>query len=240
MPNILDDDFTPSPPTPERVAKRALALAAVSCRGLIESDAAKSGAEDMRSQILPWLESVGAANELEPKEADLLSIPLGQLDPKTAIDASWSSEGMAALAWALGYCVLPPFHVEIDPADVATSMGFLDDRENTPVHNPKIRDEKEIDKRRNSYLTVHWRLRQQSLEPGPANLVDYVQNCKWAELELDGLEIIDHDLAINGVRIDRVAYSQFREVLSITQERHQALNWLLGFEELYSQVTTDT
>jgi hypothetical protein len=42
------------------------------------------------------------------------------------------------------------------------------------------------------------------------------------------------------VRIDNLEYSKYREILSIAQERHQAFNWLLGFEDLYSQVTTDT
>jgi hypothetical protein len=59
-------------------------------------------------------------------------------------------------------------------------------------------------------------------------------------MRLDELEFQDNDLAIDGVRIDKVEFKRFREVLSITQERHQALNWLMGFEQLYSQVTTDT
>jgi hypothetical protein len=64
---------------------------------------------------------------------------------------------------------------------------------------------------------------------------------RWSfESRLDGLEIIDRDLGIEGVRIDRLEYDRFRQLLSIAQERHQAFNWLLGFEPIYSQVTTDT
>jgi hypothetical protein len=59
-------------------------------------------------------------------------------------------------------------------------------------------------------------------------------------MRLDDLEVLDNDLAIEGVRLDKLEYKRFREVLSTTQERHQALNWLMGFEHLYSQVTTDT
>jgi hypothetical protein len=51
---------------------------------------------------------------------------------------------------------------------------------------------------------------------------------------------LDNDLAIDGVRIDKVENAAYRRTLSITQERHQAFNWLLGFERLYSEVTTDT
>jgi hypothetical protein len=72
------------------------------------------------------------------------------------------------------------------------------------------------------------------------DLVAYVSACTWASLCLDHLETLDNDLAIDGVRIDKVENAAYRRTLSITQERHQAFNWLLGFERLYSEVTTDT
>ena len=72
------------------------------------------------------------------------------------------------------------------------------------------------------------------------DFVKYVSECPWAPLRLDGLEILDHDLAIQGVRVDKVERTAFRKSLSIAQERHRAFNWLLGFETLYSEVTADT
>jgi hypothetical protein len=72
------------------------------------------------------------------------------------------------------------------------------------------------------------------------DFVAYVKACTWGSLRLDRLEILKGDLAIDGVRIDRAQQAAFRRTLSITQERHQAFNWLLGFETLYSDVTTDT
>jgi hypothetical protein len=240
MPDILDEDFVPSPPSPERVAARALILAAVSCRALTEKDAGKPGAEELRQGLLPWLDAVGATDELEPAEIDLISTPLGELDPKTRLNAGWQSEGMAALAWVLGYAELPPVHVQCEPSDIANIMGFLDDRENTPMHSPRLRDDAEIDRLRDTCLTLHWRLRQRSFDPAPMDFVAYVAACTWGALRLDDLEILNNDLAIDGVAIDKLNDNKYHEVLSITQERHQALNWLLGFENLYSQVTTDT
>jgi len=70
--------------------------------------------------------------------------------------------------------------------------------------------------------------------------VKFVLECAWGPLRLDYLETLNRDLAIEGVRLDKVEYAVFRRSLSITQERHQAFNWLLGFEPVYSQVTTDT
>jgi hypothetical protein len=240
MADALYEEFKPTPPAPARVAARALVLATVACRGLIEKDAGKTGAEDLREQLLPWLETIGAAEELEPSETAVISTVLGGLDAKTRVDASWQCEAMAALAWVLGYAELPPVHLQCEPEDTANSMGFLDARESTPLHKPHLRDSLEIDRRRDTYLTLHWRLRQQSIHPGPMDLVAYVRECTWGALRLDELEILDNDLAIGGVKIDKLKNAKYREVVSITQVRHQALNWLEGFEQIYSQVTTDT
>jgi hypothetical protein len=240
MPDILEDDFVPMPPSPERVAARALVLAGVSCRAMIESDAGKQGAEELRQQILPWLKEVGAANKLEPAETELISTPLGELERKREIELSWESEAMATLAWVLHCSELPMPHTQCDAPEVADTLGFLCGLSETPLFSPKVRNGDEIDRLRDTYLTLHWRLRQFSVDSEQIDLLNYVRNCKWADMRVDELEIVEGDLGIAGISLKKVKYERFREVLSITQVRHQALNWLLGFEQLYSQVTTDT
>ncbi len=240
MPEKLDDDFCSTPPSPERVAARALILASVSCRALIEKDAGKPGADELRQKLLPWLESVGAAEELEPHERELIETDMGSLDPKKRINASWQSEGMVVLAWALGYSGLPIIYAQCEPSDVANNMGFLESRNGTSMNSPHLLDPSEIDVWRDTYLTLHWRLRQFSLEAKPIDFVKFVAECKWGPLRLDHLQIIKNDLGIDGKRIDKVDHRMLRHTLSITQERHQAFNWLSGNEQLYSQVTTDT
>jgi len=240
MAEVPEEEFSPTPPDADRVAARAMVLSAVSCRGLIEKDALDPGAEELRRNALAWLESVGAADEMEAHEAALLSTPLGQLDPKLARDATWRSEGAVVLAWALSYSELPPVHAECDPADVANALGFLDERANTALDCPRLRASDEIERWANVYLTLHWRLREYLRRPDPIDFTSYVSDCTWGPLRLDELDIVDGDLAIDGARIDDVEHRRLRHVLSITQERHQALNWLLGWEQLYSEVTTDT
>jgi Domain of unknown function (DUF4272) len=240
MTDILDNDFESAPPSAERVAARAMVLSAVSCRGAIESDAGKAGAEALRQRILPWLEDIGAASELEPAEAALISTPLGKLDSRTCVDATWQSEGVQVLAWALHCAKLPPAHVQCDPADVANGMGFLDDRERTPMHNPVLRHEDEIGKWTDTYMTLHWRLRLITSNPGPMDFVANVAAATWYPLRLDRLELQDNDIIIDGVPIHKLDQARYRQILSIAQERHRAFNWLVGFELIYSQVTTDT
>lgn len=240
MSDTVNDEFDPVPPTTARVAARAMVLAAVSCRGIIEKDAGKSGAEELRQRIFPWLERIGVASELEPDEFKLISTPLGQLNRKKATNASWRSEGMVVLAWALHCAKRPTVHLQCDPSDIANEMGFLDDREKTPVLSPFLRDAIEIEKWADTYLTLHWRLRLITSDPGPKDFLSCVAGVAWGTLRLDELELMNRDIAIEGVPIDQLDFSTYRTMLSIVQERHQAFNWLLGLESVYSAVTTDT
>jgi len=236
---ILAEDV-PAPPTPDRVAARAIVLSAVACRALIEKDADKPGAEQLRKDVVEWLTRVGVAGEIEQSEAALLSTPLGKLDKKTTVDATWSSEGMVVLAWVLGCVSLPAFYKECEPSDVANAIGFLGEREATILRQPVLRDAGEISVAEETYLTLHWRLRQFSTEPGPMDFAAYVSSCNWGPLRLDQLELCEGDLAFEGERIDRLNYAVFRRTLSIVQERHRAFNWLIGWDSVYSEVTTDT
>ncbi len=236
---MLAEDV-PTPPTPDRVAARAIVLSAVACRALIEKDAEKPGAEQLRKHVVEWLTRIGVADEMEQSETALLSTPLGKLDKKTTVDATWSSEGMVVLAWVLGCASLPAFYKECEPSDVANAMGFLGERGTTVLRRPELRDAGEVLVAEETYLTVHWRLRQFSIEPSPMDFAAYVSSCKWGPLRLDELELCEGDLAVRGVRIDRLDYAEFRRTLSIVQERHRAFNWLIGWDSAYSQVTTDT
>jgi hypothetical protein len=240
MDDFIADDEDPIPPTPQRVAARSMVLAAVACRGAIEKGNGDPDAEEIHRKIMPWLESIGAAGELEPRESSLITTPLGLLDQKAQINASWQAEGMAVLAWALHCAPLPPVHAKCDPAGTANAMGFLGDMKDTPMYGPMLRDEDEIGKWADTYMTLHWRLRLIDSNPGPMDYVACIEKATWYPHRLDQLDLVDNDVAINGVRVDRLDYNTYRQTLSITQERHQAFNWLLGFENLYSQVTTDT
>src|SRR5579871_3433374 len=150
------------------------------------------------------------------------------------------SEGMVVLAWVLGRASLPMFDVQCEPSEVANAMGFLAERESTVLPHPLLRDASEVSVGEETYLTLHWRLRQFSTDSKPMDLAAYVAACDWGPLRLDQVKLCEGDIAIDGVRIDRLPHAVFRQTLSIVQERHRAFNWLIGWDSLYSQVTTDT
>jgi hypothetical protein len=119
-------------------------------------------------------------------------------------------------------------------------VGYLAERRKARLEHPVLRDQDEIEAMAETYLALHWRLREFGLRQGPMDFAHYASTCNWGPLRVVDLEILDGDLAIDGVRLDQVEYRRYRQALSITQERHQAFNWLLGSEPVYSDVTTDT
>ncbi len=233
-------DFESFPPDPTRVAARAIVLSAVTYRGLIEFDENKQEAEDRRGQLGRWLASLGVEGELEEWENFLLRTPVGQLDRQNMIDASWRSEGMLVLAWALGRAELPRYDEQCDPADVATKLGFLAERSATALAAPSLQAFEDIEELAGTYLAIHWRLREYRRAPGFVDFASYLPRWALGPVRPSELDLIDNDLGIRGERIDRASAESFYQTCSIAQERHQAFNWLLGFAPVYSDVSTDT
>jgi hypothetical protein len=238
----MDSDDNPErpPPTARRVTLRALAMSALVCRAFIEDwprdndDAAK-----MRGRIIEWLSDHSIEDELEPAERSLIHAPIGEIPPRDKINAMWRSEGLVVLSWALYHSEIPQFDTQCDPKSVTDSLGLLSPKTSIVLANPVVRDHDEILAVFRKLLAVHWRLRELGLNPGPIRLSDL--RGEWFELfDYSNVELIDDDLAIGGISISRAPTDAVRTCASIASERHRAINWLLGDEVLYSDVTADT
>jgi hypothetical protein len=94
-------------PGPQRVAQRALVLAAVSCRAWLERDRANPGAEDFHQRLRRWLEAAALAPEFKPAEWELVHTPLGLLESRREVNASWRAEGLGVLAWRSAGTIYP-------------------------------------------------------------------------------------------------------------------------------------
>src|SRR5690242_19762563 len=108
-----------------RVARRALIMAAVVCRGSLESYADQPDAEPLHARILEWLNQTDLWKEAEPSEENLLHASLGNLHQEEVIRATWYVEGLAILAWALKQREFPRHDQQVDPPEVAESVGLL-------------------------------------------------------------------------------------------------------------------
>jgi hypothetical protein len=238
VPNVGD----PPPPTAARVARRACALAAVTGRALLEQERLDDpNAEGTRQEILSWLDAIGIRQELEPREAEFLKMPLGAPPRQQAVDFTWRLEGLAVLAWALGRFELPPYDQLVTPADLLRSLGILDaDAARNLLASPSLRPPEELAAQRERIFTVHWRLTDWRVRPKPMDFEKLARTAWFGPLDLSGLRIVESDLAIGDLALSRAPADAVGSTASAAMERHLAANWLNGGSEIYSETDVST
>src|ERR1700722_15475311 len=109
-------------PTAEAVHRRALTIAYLTCRAMIDAD---PRAAENSGHVLTFIKGVGLEGSLEPAEARLLAAPHGSLSEMQQAETSWLVEGMAVLAWALGKAELPRWDEKCDPRTVSVAVGMF-------------------------------------------------------------------------------------------------------------------
>jgi hypothetical protein len=228
----------PEPPSPAKVARRAIVLATVSCRGILELDPARDEATRFWTRVSEWWSRLGLSAELEPSEAALLAAAFGTSSQQDLVDASWRSEALSVLAWALQRGGLPSHDEQVDPAVVASALGFLEDH--TALESPALRPAADLENYSNVALTIHWRLRDFSLNARALDFAKFCETAWFGPLSLDGVRLVEGDLAIGKLPISRAAEHDIRKVMSVAQERHQAANWLLDASSPFSETDTST
>lgn len=236
----VEREREPLPPPAERVACRALVLAAVAARSFVETQRSSEDSTAFQQDLVAWLDEIGAGAECEPRERRLLEAPVGTLSAADAVNGSWDAEAMVVLAWALGRVELPAFDAPCKPRVVADALGFWQERAQSVLCAPSLRGPAEIDALANALFAVHWRLREFSLRRTAMDFRASAEHAWFGPLDLSGVPLVEDDLAIDGAPLAPVPEQRWRECLSIAAERHRAVNWLLGYEPVYADVTADT
>jgi hypothetical protein len=238
-----DEEFNePPPPSAETVARRAIVLSVVACRGIVEGDRANvQGASDLAKRAYDWLRAVGLDEELSAWELRVLESTFGQLSDRDRINASWLSEAVVVLAWSLGKFELPGFAEQCDPAGAANSLGFLQPTNATVLKEPQLRSSDDLREYNEFIYNLHWRVRDFSLNKRSYDFESLARKA-WGEPVLrHGLVLSERDICVKGVPISRTPEQDWRTLASITRERHRASNWLIGYaSEDFYEVSTDT
>ena len=235
-----EEDFDVLPPTQQRVAQRAIILTILAYRGRLEPQRHDSATMDSWAKTKDWFSTLDINHELEPEEAQLFDAPLGTISPKQAINSGWRTEGAGVLAWALKCYQLPKLDESSNLNQIGKGLGILYPLETTALHTSKLRTVEELEHYGSTALTIHWRLRQFGLQPEAIDFKEFVRGAAWGPLSLNGVNLSKKDLAIQNTTISRADKLVVRQVQSIAMERHQAINWLMGWHELYSEVDTGT
>ena len=151
-------------PSPERVAKRAMVLAALVCRGFLEVES-PAEVEELRASLLPWIDIVGARKEMEQHELVALTAPLGGLDVQAQINLAWAVEGLAVLAWAMKRYELHPDDTLADPQSITNTMIFLHESAKALVDEPTLREREELEEMKAGCYTRLCKLKEFASNP---------------------------------------------------------------------------
>lgn len=226
----------PQPPTPKRVAARALVLTALVARARLEQT------PEVRSDPLATLKQLGIVGELEPIEHSFLRASPGRADPAVTAAAPSRIEGAAVLAWALNRFPLPPYDQPVDPAAVEASLGFADPEATRPLLNTaSLRPVPEINRLATLLTLVTWRLRTFRLYAGPWDFVGHLRKQPaFTEAWLTDLRLLDGDLALGDQPLAQAPAAAVDRCERIVLERHIATYWLQGDNVLYSSVDPST
>lgn len=238
IPHDPDEIEDPIPPSPFRIARRARALTAVTARALLEQDESSiDEREKQRQAVVSWATKVSADKELEEEELKILSTPIGALDQHTAINSTWRLEGLGVLAWALNLVEQAPYDEQVDTGML---LDTLYQAAKSILERPSVRAEEEIDEYGEQIFALHWRLVEFTLNSEVIDFAEIIQQ-PWIGLrDLTAFHLVNGDLAIGGQRIDKAQSKAFSQTMSIARERHQAINWLLGHNPIYSEIDTST
>lgn len=226
------------PPSPQRVAARAAVLSAVVARAFIDDSGDNPQAVRMYHHIRDWLTGLEIDEEIETAEAEQLLAPLGGLSEKRRTDASWLSEGLVVLGWALGRCELPPHDRQVDPTEISFQLGFLTDEARRIIASHKLRSSAEIDTLAEKLFALHWRMATFARTQARMDFAAFArgEGSDLGPLDLGDTPLVGGDLAIKGRPLFLADEADWRVVQNIAVERHRAANWLLGYAPLYSQV----
>jgi hypothetical protein len=139
-----------------QVARRAVAMTALAFRASLEvTDHPRS--TELSGGILGWLESAGAASELEPIERDLLGTPYRQLDKQQIGDAHWSGEGAWILAWAIGHAELPSLCEPVDCRPLFERLRIMRPEVHDLLTGARLRSDDEL----TTYSVSAWAFRSE-------------------------------------------------------------------------------
>lgn len=176
----------------QEIARRALVLCTIV--GLA------AGAP--KDEVLGWLEDESLKDELTPSELAFATSPYPTKQQQ--MNASWRSEALLVLLWALNAIEqMPALNEQCSTRDFQQILPpFADISVEQFINGAMRRSDEELIDCADALLACHWEARNARLHGRPVP----------AHCDLD-----------------------------IIQERHHAINWVIGYDGLpWDEVTTDT
>src|SRR5207245_1634446 len=237
----------------DKVAQRALCLEALLVRESLEESinvktpSAGASVLELSGRLNSWLAKEGISIYLSPREKDLVAKPLGSWTTEEIVTASWRSEALGVILWALSSIErVPPYDTEFPKSQILARVD-LGARSNGFAAKIRLKPPRDVSQERNIAELWHWRARTAELQRkgvGPPAGWTFqqviAQSARQAYQNRLISKPLEDDFSLFGKSYARLSEEEYHKAASISLERHFALNWLCGYSENWDETPTET
>ncbi len=231
------------------VASRLILVATVCRRAFLESRGSGNAADERQSDrfyLTAWLQQERLIDAASPNELEILQTPIGRLDADMASLASWQSEALVALAWALGLLdPMPAYHTMAEPGPLFALVPSPWDDTSSFAAQARLRDELEVAQERERAELWEWRAQMEEIANGGESreVVEITDTISEVAREAHAAGLLPNPVA-GDVAADGIAYRDLSPALRenaaiVAGQRLRALNWLCGFGTSWDDVPLD-
>lgn len=242
QPQKMEENSYESQQTPSatRVAKRMYVLATLAARGLLDMNLSMGNEPACQLEELhQWYESLNLEDEAESLEKTIIYTPIKKLSEQDMINSTWGLEALSVLAWSLSYFEIPVYDELVHTDKLLHDLSFLDSiAALSKIQTAELRSSDDLSRYSEEIFAYDWRMVDFRVNPKKLNFLEV--KIGPAPFDHTWAKLIDGDLAIQGKRIDKANPNDISTAQSIAVERHKASNWLQGYAQKYSHITTDT
>ena len=258
QPDPTDDDDVPGfpPPSQEAVAWRALCLAAMSWRGIVEYMAAEGVRvgvpQDVHQKpldsVVNWVKREQVDRQLSPEERNVVFVPLLALTRQQMLDAHWRHEAFGTVCWALSLVEkMPPWDQSFHSRPELFKETGVKGPAKEFIEKVRLRSREEVTRMQETAKAWNWRARTTRLirenHPLPPEMT-WDEVIRFSSHGYHGHGMIPppirDDFPVLNKAYRELTDGEYQEILSIAQERHFAMNWLCGYSEDWDSTPTGT
>jgi hypothetical protein len=214
-------------PSRDRVAQRALAMAALAWRAQLERETPTGAAADV-AVASDWLEKHGVFGAMSGPEQALARAPFGSWSEKQVLDCGWCIEAAVVLAWALHLTELPAHDTQASAAELPRMLGLF--AAAPAALTAELRPASEIDDLAARLFAIVSRFRELTTSKSALDFFAFARNVCVGGLDLKGISLAHGDLAVAGAPISTASEQDVLAAQSIAVERFRAVDWLQGGE----------
>ena len=213
-----------------QVARRAILMSSLAFRASLEVTEHSRCAEAC-IRLLPWLDSLGCRDEIDPIERDILSTPYHRLETEQQRDAFWAGEGAGIYLWTLGKVSVPPPACTIsDHQAIIAIARVLYPEAQSILETAALRSDDEIHAYSKQVASIRTEFQRRALDESAREMLLKIRRDLLGKI---GLNISNEDLKSACASIDAMSSEEKKSAPGFYFVREHAVSWLFDSRASY-------